>query len=139
MDLQDRGELLTEVSGKPVSGAYPSMFGNTRLRIFERRIVETTKRIIFRRRAEILPADVDSVEMTTLGNPVWLVLGILTLALFGLGIVFIVLYFFTKNRFLIVRSRSNVMAVTIEGDEKPYRVFMETVLAVAEAAKKDRT
>ncbi|MGI9518073.1 MAG: hypothetical protein ACR2NP_13550 [Pirellulaceae bacterium] len=69
-------------------------------------------------------AEIDSAEVATCGNPLWLLLGILTLAIFGIGLLFFVF----KYRFLVVYSSSNVVAVAIKGDPVPCRDFMYNVV-----------
>ena len=131
--------MVATVSGKAATASIgtvaPAMFGTTTLQLYETRVVETTKLIIAGRDSELLLSELDSAELTTKGNPLWLLLGILTLWLFGIGLIFIIVYFFAKHRFLIVRSMSNVQIVGIKGDEQPYRDFMAAALAAGERLK----
>lgn len=140
MEIQNHGQIIAEVSGKPASIKFgrvaPAFLGQTTLRLFSQRVVEETKRIVSSRNSELLTREVDSVEITKLGNPLWLVLGFFTIALYGLGIIFFIVYFLAKHKFLIVHSKNNVQLVSIKGDETSYQRFMEAVLTTAETAKK---
>jgi hypothetical protein len=146
------GELA--VAGKPASiwGAMlvPATFGRTTLRLLPRRIAEDTRRPIIRRHCEISLTEVDSAEFCAQGNPIWLALGVLAVLLtapvavanrvlggvmLGLAILFVVLYFIVKHRYLIIRSRSNALAIFLRGDDAPYHAFMQSVLASAENAR----
>jgi hypothetical protein len=139
MHLHDRGRLLASVRGRPAIAWHgtvvPSMFGSTSLQLYERRVVETTARVVSARDSEILLTEVDSVELVVKGNAAWIVLGVITIGFFGLGVIFLILYFVLKHRFLIVHSKSNVQAIAIHGDESPYRRFMAAVLSAAESQK----
>ena len=139
MRIENRGHLIAEVSGRPARIAFntfvPGLFGSTTIQLFPQRVVEATKRIISSRTSEILASEVDSVDITTQGNPLWLWLGILTIALFGLGVIFFVLYVVLKQRVLIVHSKSNMQVLSLKGDDTSYQQFMESVLATAEGIK----
>lgn len=136
-----RGQPLATVTGKPASASLvgtvvPAMFGITTLQLFQTRVVETTKRIMTERDSEILLTQIDSAELTANGRRLWLLLGLLTLSFYGLGLVFIILYFVApKHRCLIIRSASNAQFVAFSGDEMQYSQFMEAVLAAAEQQK----
>ncbi len=138
MNVENRGPM--EVSGKPgtahFGGLVPSMFGKTTLRLYSERVVETTKRVVARRDSQLLVSEIDSVEITARGSALWLGLGILTIGLYGFGIIFFILYFVVKHRFLIVRSKSNVQILGMTGDDEPYRQFMHSVLQAAQVAKR---
>lgn len=127
------------VKGKPAVAWHgtvtSSAFGTTTLQLFERRVVETTKIIVSSRDSEILLTELVSVDMTTKGNPLLIVLCVLTLWLFGFGLLFLILYFFVKHRFLIIHSKSKVQAVAVRGDETQYQHFMAVVLSAAEQQK----
>ncbi len=141
MTIRKRGQLIAEVSGKPanikLNTFSPGIFGSTTIQLFPQRVVEATKRIISSRNAEILVDEVDSVEIVKQGNPTGLWLGILTISIFGLGIIFLSLYVVVKRRFLIVRSKSNIQLLALKDDETLYQQFMESVLATAEGTKKE--
>ena len=140
MNAVREAEALASVSGKPAKGSYgmvvPSMFGRTTLFLFKDYIVEQTKRIVAHRDSEILLSEIDSGEIEVKGNPLWIVLGVLTIALFGLGIIFFFVYFLKKHKFLIIRSKSNAQLVCIKGDDSQFREFMKAVLQAAIAAKR---
>lgn len=139
---ENHNEIITSVTGKPAMASFgqiaPSSWGQTQLHLLSNRVVERSKWVVSSRECEVPLSEIDSVEIATRGNPMLLVLGFCTLALFGLGIVFIVLYFFImKNRFLVIRSRNNAQIVCIRGDDAPARNFMQQTIAavVAERAR----
>ncbi len=133
--------VLLEVTGKPAFAnlgvVSPSMFGQTTFQLMETRIVEKTKRAIARRYCEVLLCEVDSAEIVEDGNPVLLVLGFLTVGLFGIGLLFIILYFFIKNRYFIIRSGNNVQVLAIKNGDgmEQCTSFMNEVLKRAEKLK----
>lgn len=126
------GSLLGVVSGKPAStwgGALvPAMFGRTTLKLLSDRLVEETRRPIESRDCEAPLASVDSAEILCRGNSLLLVVGFLTLGLFGIGLIFFALYIIFKHRFLLIRTQSNAFIVTIKGDDELYRQFLDDVL-----------
>jgi hypothetical protein len=135
---------IMEISGKPAMSSYgfvaPSFFGRTKLTLTENRVIEDTKRIVATRRCESILSEIDSIEIAEDGNPLLLVMGFMTLALYGLGILFFVLYFFLKYQYIIVRSGSNVQVMAISGsiNMDKAKVFMDTVLSAAHSAKELR-
>jgi len=141
--MNDTGktEALVSVEGKPVScnfgGFVPSMFGWTVLSLFRDQVVEQTKRIVGGRDSELLLSEVDSAEIVFKGNPLWIGLGFLTIALYGLGILFFILYVCLKHKFLIIHSKSNLHVVSIKGDDDQYRNFLAAVLQAAIEAKRE--
>src|SRR4051812_31813021 len=86
----NHNQILSAVDGKPANLSFgqivPSMFGATSLNLLPNRIVERSQWIVAKRECEIPLCDIDSVELTTRGNPALLALGLASLALFGLGI-----------------------------------------------------
>jgi hypothetical protein len=135
---------IMEISGKPAMSSYgfvaPSFFGRTKLTLTENRVIEDTKRIVATRKCESILSEIDSVEIAEDGNPLLLFLGFMTLAFYGLGILFFVLYFFLKHQYIIVRSGSNVQVMAISGgiNMDKANVFMDTVLSAAHSAKEIR-
>jgi hypothetical protein len=140
--LRRQGPALAVISGKAATafggGIVRASFGRTTLVLQTNRVIETTRRPIAARDCELLLSEVESAEIITKSNPVWLVLGFLTFALYGLGLIFFVLFFVLKHRFLIVHSRGNAVFVSFDGDDGPYRQFMEAVLTEAERARAAR-
>ena len=141
MHDDNRGRLLSSISGKPATvvlgSASPAMFGTTTLELYENRIVEITRRVIAKRDSEIPLTEIDSVDLWVTGNPIWLLLGILLLVAFGLGIIFIIVYCLSKQRFLVVHSKSNAVVISIgKGEETQYRQFIAAVLLAAERLKR---
>jgi hypothetical protein len=136
----NHNQILATVTGKPASLSLgqivPSTFGASSLNLLPNRVVERSRYLVAERESEIPLSDIDSVELTTKGNPILLMAGILMLAVFGLGLVLIALYFFVgKHRFLVIRSRNNAQITCVTGDEAPFRAFMQQVMAAALAAK----
>ncbi|HEV3143323.1 MAG TPA: hypothetical protein VGZ47_05490, partial [Gemmataceae bacterium] len=132
-------QVLGFVVGKPVSSwataMVPATFGKTTLQLLETRVIERTRRPIVQRDCGMLLSEVDSGEIVTHGNALLIALAIPTFFLFGLGILFFILYFFMKHRFLVIRSQSNAVLVALKGDVGPYQQFLDAVLSAAEAAK----
>lgn len=128
------------VVGKPVIGRggtlFVCTFGQTSIELTDGRVVERTRRIVSRRHCQLLLKEVDSVELVQQGNALWLVLGILTLVLFGLGLVFIVVYVLVPHRFLLVRSKNNLQVLATRGDPANYEFFLARVLAAADATRR---
>jgi hypothetical protein len=135
-----KGQVLNFVVGKPVSAwgmaMVPASYGKTTLQLMETRVSERTRRPIIRRDCSLLLTEIDSGEIATHGNPLWIALGAATIAMFGLGIIFIILFFFLKHRFLVIRSHSGQIAVALKGDATQYQHFLDAVLSAAEAAKR---
>ena len=113
----------------------PSWFGRTTLQIKGSRVVESTRRIWTERHRELIIGEVDSAEIAYQGSPTMLIFGILTLPLLGLGLIFILLHFFIRERCLIIRTRSSSVAMMISGDDQPHRKFMRMVLDRAAQTK----
>lgn len=140
MDSFSQQTVLQEVTGgaafSNVGVLTPAMFGNTTLQLTHNRVIERTKRIISRRYCEIQLHRVDSAEIVEEGVIALLILGFPLLALFFVGIIFIILYFFIKNKYLIIRSDSNAVVMVIRsGKTEQARAFMEQVLKAAEVAQ----
>jgi len=141
MNENSHESAIVWVWGKPAKQRFgtlrPAFFGRTTLSLCKTRIVENTRRIVARRYSEILLTEVDSAEMTASGNPVWLFLGLITLPL-AVGMLFLVVYFFKKHRFLIIHSGSIAQVVAVRLDVGQYCQFMTAVLKAAEKAKSIR-
>jgi hypothetical protein len=134
----DRETAIMELTGKPGIASYgtvvPGMFGRTTLQIQPTRLVEKTQKLIARRHSTVLLTQVDSVDIVEEGNPLWLILGFSTLMLFFIGIIFFILYFVVKHKYLIVRSGSNVQLVMLNSlNEANAEAFMNAVLKQAES------
>lgn len=116
----------------------PSMFGQTTLELEGGRLIETTQGVLSRRHAELLLTEVDSAEFRIQPNPALLGAGLALLPIFGLGLLVLPFYFFIKYKYLVIHSGNNATVVAITGSEHPFQDFMDTVLASAEKAKRDR-
>jgi hypothetical protein len=144
--MADRENSIMELTGKPGVGSYgaiiPGLFGRTTLRLQPTRIVEQTQKIIARRNCVVLLAQVDSVEIVEAGNPFWSALGFVTLVylvrLLGvfailISILFFVLYFIFKHKYLVVRSGSNIQLVMLNSQNGANaEQFVQAVLKAAE-------
>ena len=133
-------KVRSEISGKPATVSYglvaPAFFGKTSLTLTDNRIIESTKRIVATRYCEIILSEVESAEISEGGYPILLVLGFVTISV-GVGIIFFVMYFLIKCKYLIVRSHGNTQVVCISGTGSMERAreFMIDVLRYAEEAK----
>lgn len=139
------------VSGKAASSSFghvlvPSMFGTTSLTLRGDRLVDDTKKIVASHHTEILLNRLDSAEIVVGGNNAFLAIGVMSLmiglplipVLVGipiamLGLVFFALYFFMKNRFLVIRSGSNAAVLVIKGPDEEFQEFLDAVLTAAAA------
>jgi hypothetical protein len=146
-------KLLAQVVGKPakvsLGTVVPAFWGTTKLELYSNRIVERTKRIVSSNHTEMLTSEIDSTTIAVRGNPVWLAIGIVALSIlrsqttgvffgifaFLLCLIFLVLYFTAKYKFLIILSGSHSMTVSIIGKEEPYYEFKDALLRAAEEAK----
>jgi hypothetical protein len=142
MAYRGQNAVLGEVSGGAVyfslGVATRSFVGKTTIQMTPTRLIEKTRKMIARRHCEIPISEVDSIEILEAGNSIWILLGIFTLFIYGLGIIFFIIYFFQREKFFIIRSRSNAHILTIEGADgmDKCREFMERVLSTAEELKK---
>ena len=131
--------VLAEVEGKPatvLAGGVvaPDYFGNARLQLQPTRLVLTARHTIAEDNAELLLSEVESVSYLVRGNPLFLIFGILTAGL-CVGVFLVVVYFFLKYRYIVVRGRNTVLAIGVVGEEAPYLAFMQAVLAQVEKVK----
>jgi hypothetical protein len=133
---------LMSVKGKrayaKLGGLTPAMFGSTVFEMHKDRVIEITRGPVLARDCHVSIAEVDSAEVVTCGNPLFLVLGFLTLALFGLGLLFFVLYFVLKHKFLVLHSSSNIMAMAIKGDPSQFHEFKSNVIKLTNHYKLNR-
>lgn len=134
--------ILLEISGKAANSYYgflaPALFGKTTLQLCETRIIERTRKIVATRYCEVILSEVDSAEIVEDGVSWLLVIGFLTLAIYGLGIIFFILYFFFKYKYLIIRSGSNaqVLCISGSGGMERAKTFMTEVLRLSEQVRK---
>jgi hypothetical protein len=133
----ERDKAVMELSGKPGVSSYgtvvPGFFGRTTLQLQPTRLVEKTQQVIARRNCTVLLTQIDSIEIVEAGNPLWLVLGAITIS-FLVGIIFFVLYFFLKHKYLLVRSGNNAQLVMLDSqNEAKAEQFMDTLLKQVEA------
>lgn len=131
--------VLGEVGGKPATVmaggvVVPDYFGDARLQLQPTRLVLTGRHTVAEDNAEMLLSEVESVSYLVRGNPLFLVFGILTAGM-CVGVFLVVVYFFLKYRYIVVRGRNAVLAIGVVGDEAPYLAFMQAVLAQAEKVK----
>jgi hypothetical protein len=113
----NNSQTVIEFTGRPANAHYgiisPAIYGKTTLSVTSNTVVERTKRLVATRYCEAPIGKIDSVEIVEDGNPMFLALGVTTLFMMGLGIVFFVLYFVIKYKYLVVRSGNNVQIVMI--------------------------
>ena len=98
------------------------------------RLTESSRRLIGSRHVELLVKRIDSADLCSRGNVAFLVVGLMLLGVYGLGLLFLLLYAFLRSRYLVFRSGSNVVAVKVQGDLVPYQRFLEATLQQAELA-----
>jgi hypothetical protein len=114
--IMNNSQTVIEFTGRPATAYYgiisPAAYGKTTLTVTSNTVVERTKRAIATRYCEAPIGKIDSVEIVEDGNPLFLALGLTTL-MFGIGIIFLVLYFVIKYKYLVVRSGNNVQIVMI--------------------------
>ena len=113
----------------------PSFFGRTLLTLANGRVIEDSSKLVGRRHAELLISTIDSGEIVAAGNPVFLVLGLSLLGFYGVGLILLLVYVLKKNRYLVIRSPSNVVVVGLNGAEDRYAEFLEAVLTTAEGSR----
>jgi hypothetical protein len=134
--MLNRENAILELTGKPGNASYgvvaPSFWGLTKLQLQPTRLVESTQKIIARRNCTVLLTQIDSVEIVEEGNPMWIFLGFLTIS-FLVGIVFFVLYFVIKHKYLLIRSGSNCQLVMLDStNESKADQFMSALLKQVE-------
>jgi hypothetical protein len=140
--MLNREDAIVELTGSPGVYSYgmivPGFWGRTTLQLQPTRLVEKTQKIIARRHCAVLLTQIDSVEIIEEGNPLLLTLGILTVSLM-IGFIFIILYFVIKNKYLAVRSGSNVQLVMLNSTNiERAQQFMNAVLKQAESLQPQR-
>jgi hypothetical protein len=142
-DRVDGPEVLAAVAGKPAKWwGYRCWIGKTTITLTNSRLIERTREFVDERDCVVLLSAVDSVEIAARGNPAYLVLAVMSGGLIGvnpafviLPLVFVVLYFILKLRFLIISSGSNLMILGIWSGEQLVRDFKQRVLDEAERVR----
>ncbi|WP_310416364.1 hypothetical protein [Chamaesiphon sp. OTE_8_metabat_110] len=140
--MLNREDAILELTGSAGVYSYgmivPGFWGRTTLQLQPTRLVEKTQKIIARRHCAVLLTQIDSVEIVEEGNPLLLTIGILTISLM-VGFIFIILYFVLKNKYLAVRSGSNVQLVMLNSaNTERAQQFMNAVLKQAEGLQPQR-
>lgn len=80
--------------------------------------------------------DLSSVGLEYRSNYILLILGILLLAAYGLGILLIILYFTSKQRYIIINIRGFAYALSLRGiSNREVDSFIETTIDSLNAAK----
>ena len=125
-----------EVTGKRVMVTFggvltPQLFGSTTFNLEHDRLVETSSGIVARQKCQIPLTMISAMAVTTQGNPVFLIFGIVTLPLFGLGLVFILLYFLLPRNFLVAHSNNYITALNCRGPLDKYHEFADAVMQAA--------
>jgi hypothetical protein len=79
--------------------------------------------------------NVSSIGLEYTSNWIYLLLGILTLPAYGLGILFLIVYFVTKERYVVVNFQGALYALSLRGiSNADAQAFMEKVLSTGAAA-----
>jgi hypothetical protein len=80
--------------------------------------------------------DVSSVGLEYSSNYILLILGILLLAAYGLGIILIIAYFFSKQRYIVINIQGFAYALSLRGiSNKEVDGFIETTIQTLNSAK----
>ena len=123
------------VTGRPAVARlgmlFPAVVGTTRLWLESDRIVEETRGPLSRRHTEVRIADVESVQITTSRFPLLFLIGVLTLALQGFGLLVLILWLLVRVRCLAVRSSGTAVVIRMKGPDDAYSAFKEAVMASA--------
>jgi hypothetical protein len=134
--LLESARSIVEIHGNPVIYSYGVAcrgMGKTSLTLQPKSLIEQTQNRVLgvwfgSRHCEIPVARIDSCEILEQGNSLFLGLAIvLALPTFGIGaLLCLVLYFLLKQRYLVVRSSTNVVGVALAGnmDMERARMFM---------------
>jgi len=76
--------------------------------------------------------DISSLGIEYASHWILILLGILTLPLFGLGLLFIILYFVSKERYIVVNVQGALYALSLRGiSNQDVQAFIEKSLAAA--------
>lgn len=137
--MSDR-DAIDQVSGKRVQvmyggGLVPQMFGKTTFTLYSDRLVEDSAGVVLKDHTQVPLNAINGVNICTHGNPILLFLGIFTLWFFGLGLIFLVLYFFIRKNFLVVISEGHIYALQRKGPDSKYNDFAETLMDMVIAAR----
>lgn len=98
------------------------------------RLTESSRRLIGSRHVELLVKRIDSAEICSRGNTAFLIAGFVLLGVYGLGLLFLLLYAVMRSKYLVVRCGANVVALKVQGDQQPYQQFLEATLQQAQSA-----
>lgn len=134
MEMDDLDQAA--VTGKRVMVTFggvltPQLFGSTTFTLEHDRLVETSSGLVARQKCQIPLTMISAMAVTTQGNPLFLLFGFLTLPLFGLGLVFIILYFALPRHFLVAHSNNYITALNCRGPLDGYHEFADMVTQAA--------
>jgi hypothetical protein len=80
--------------------------------------------------------DVSSVGLEYTSNHILLILGVLLLAAYGLGIILIIAYFFSKQRYIVINIQGFAYALSLRGiSNRDVDSFIETTIQTLNTAK----
>ncbi len=78
---------------------------------------------------------VSSMGMDYSSNWIYLLLGILLLAVWGIGIIFLIIYFVNKERYIVVNFQGAMYALSLRGiSNDEVQAFVQKVLRTSAAA-----
>lgn len=134
-------QTFAMITGRPAVFTWggiikPSFFGRTTLQIKGARLIETTRHLTTRYQRDVLLTEVEGGELVNRPHSLLFAIGIATIILLGLGFFFIALSYVYHEHYMLILARNRRIAVTIKGDEKPYRQFLDSVLGLAAQARK---
>lgn len=124
---------VTSVSGGTVvaiwnNGFVPSPFATGTLSLTPERVIETSQRLIGRRRVELLLPRVESAALVSHGHAGLLLAGFLLLWLYGFGLIFLLAYMLWRPTYLVIRGSNTTLAIMVRGSRQPYEQFLNAVL-----------
>jgi len=116
---------LQTISGKPATlyagHIVPSFWGECELHHTEDGIIHSINEGTSL--TYIHDSQIDSIECSLRRNPFWMILGLSTIGLLGIGIIFIVMYFFMLNRCVLIYSAGNCLAIYTDKNDLTFHEF----------------
>jgi hypothetical protein len=108
----------------------PKMRGTTELTLSNFVVEESTTVGGDQTRKALIPINkITCIEIRNFSNPVWLLACLVTLAFFGLGLIFLIPYFLTRKRAMVIHTDAHFIGIGISGDIDKYKEFQASVLA----------
>lgn len=136
----DDDDIIADVKGKPVMiqwfGYQPSvLFGSARLELTPTRILETSKFLFNSRETAFFLDDVQGAEIVSIPHPLYIIVGVFTMPLFGLGLLFFLLALIMRYKYLVIHYAVKVQVIGMTGKPEQYLDFRDAVLEEAERVR----